>query len=182
MAATWTRALLLRPVASWPEHARPPRETTISDTLKHDALARRVRASRRAERRDISVVWWLSGCLKQWQGGAVQHRRSLQRRKQRFSVGSSGRRGRPRCVHQGHSWRRLERVARRGLQRRAGSLVAGRKKLRAARYAAQARVLPSPSLTRSAHCRPPGPVSSYGVHFLLPGPGVLPLTPAYLER
>ena len=41
-----------------------------------------------------------------------------------------------------------------------------------------ARVQPNPSLKRSANGRPPGPGSRYGVHFLLPGPGVLPLSPA----
>ena len=45
-----------------------------------------------------------------------------------------------------------------------------------------ARVLPNPSVKRSANGRPPGPPSRYGVHFLLCGPGVLPLAPAYLER
>ena len=39
-------------------------------------------------------------------------------------------------------------------------------------------VMPNPSLKRSANGRPPGPVSRYGVHFLLPGPAVPPLAPA----
>ena len=43
-------------------------------------------------------------------------------------------------------------------------------------------VRPNPSVKRSANGRPPGPPSRYGVHFLLCGPGVLPLAPAYLER
>ena len=34
-----------------------------------------------------------------------------------------------------------------------------------------------PSLKRSANGRPPGPGPRYGVHFLSPGPGVLPLAP-----
>ena len=40
------------------------------------------------------------------------------------------------------------------------------------------RVLPNPSLKRSANGRPPGPVRWYGVHFHRPGPGVLPSAPA----
>ena len=44
------------------------------------------------------------------------------------------------------------------------------------------RARPNPSVKRSANGRPPGPRSRYGVHFLLRGPGVLPLAPAYLER
>ncbi len=38
--------------------------------------------------------------------------------------------------------------------------------------------LPNPSLKRSANGRPPGPGHRYGVHFLWPGPGALPLSPA----
>ena len=45
-----------------------------------------------------------------------------------------------------------------------------------------ARVRHNPSLKRSANGRPPGPVWRYAVHFRQPGPGVLPLAPAYLER
>ena len=41
-----------------------------------------------------------------------------------------------------------------------------------------ARVLPNPSLKRSANGRPPGPVWRYAVHFRQPGPGVLPPSPA----
>ena len=41
-----------------------------------------------------------------------------------------------------------------------------------------AREPPNPSLKRSANGRPPGPGPRYGVHFLSPGPGVLPLAPA----
>ena len=41
---------------------------------------------------------------------------------------------------------------------------------------------PNPSVKRSANGRPPGPGLRYAVHFLSPGPGVLPLSPAYLER
>ena len=37
---------------------------------------------------------------------------------------------------------------------------------------------PNPSLKRSANGRPPGPGLRYGVHFLSPGPGVLPLASA----
>ena len=37
---------------------------------------------------------------------------------------------------------------------------------------------PNPSLKRSANGRPPGPGPRYGVHFLSPGPGVLPSSPA----
>ncbi len=40
------------------------------------------------------------------------------------------------------------------------------------------RVLPNPSLKRSANGRPPGPVWRYAVHFRQPGPGVLPLSSA----
>ena len=39
-------------------------------------------------------------------------------------------------------------------------------------------VLPNPSLKRRANGRPPGPGPRYGVHFLSPGPGVLPSSPA----
>ena len=44
------------------------------------------------------------------------------------------------------------------------------------------RARPNPSVKRSANGRPPGPGLRYAVHFLSPGPGVLPLSPAYLER
>jgi len=43
---------------------------------------------------------------------------------------------------------------------------------------AMSRVLPNPSLKRSANGRPPGPGWRYAVHFRQPGPGVLPLSPA----
>jgi hypothetical protein len=39
-------------------------------------------------------------------------------------------------------------------------------------------VLPNPSLKRSANGRPPGPDRRCYAHFLRPGPGVLPLSPA----
>ncbi len=42
----------------------------------------------------------------------------------------------------------------------------------------RARVLPNPSLKRSANGRPPGPGLWHTVHFHSPGPGVLPLSPA----
>ena len=38
-------------------------------------------------------------------------------------------------------------------------------------------VLPNPSLKGSTNGRPPGPGPRYGVHFLSPGPGILPLVP-----
>ena len=41
-----------------------------------------------------------------------------------------------------------------------------------------ARVMPNPSLKRSANGMPPGPHSRYEVHFLLCGPGVMPSAPA----
>jgi hypothetical protein len=41
---------------------------------------------------------------------------------------------------------------------------------------------PNPSVKRSANGRPPGPGRWYPVHFHRPGPGVLPLSPAYLKR
>jgi hypothetical protein len=44
------------------------------------------------------------------------------------------------------------------------------------------RVLPNPSVKRSAAGRPPGPGWRYAVHCRQPGPGVLPSSPAYLER
>jgi hypothetical protein len=44
------------------------------------------------------------------------------------------------------------------------------------------RVLPNPSVKRSAAGRPPGPVWRYAVHCRQTGPGVLPSSPAYLER
>jgi hypothetical protein len=37
------------------------------------------------------------------------------------------------------------------------------------------KVRSNPSLKRSTNGRPPGPGLRYGVHFLSPGPGVLPL-------
>ena len=40
------------------------------------------------------------------------------------------------------------------------------------------RPMPNPSLKRSANGTPPGPGLRYGVHFLNPGPGALPLAPA----
>ena len=41
-----------------------------------------------------------------------------------------------------------------------------------------ARLLPNPSLKRSANGRPPGPGRRYVVHFRQPGPGTLPSSPA----
>ena len=41
---------------------------------------------------------------------------------------------------------------------------------------------PNPSVKLSANGRPPGPSHRYGVHFLWLGPGVLPSSPAYLQR
>jgi hypothetical protein len=43
-------------------------------------------------------------------------------------------------------------------------------------------VVPNPSVKRSAAGRPPGPGWRYAVHCRQPGPGVLPSSPAYLER
>ena len=40
------------------------------------------------------------------------------------------------------------------------------------------KLMPNPSLKRSANGRPPGPGLRYAVHFLSPGPGVLPSSPA----
>ena len=40
------------------------------------------------------------------------------------------------------------------------------------------RLLPNPSLKRSANGRPPGPGRRYVVHFRQPGPGTLPSSPA----
>ena len=45
-------------------------------------------------------------------------------------------------------------------------------------FTGRERVRSNPSLKRSANGRPPGPGLRYGVHFLSPGPGVLPLSPA----
>jgi hypothetical protein len=42
--------------------------------------------------------------------------------------------------------------------------------------------MPNPSLKQSASGGPPGPVWPYAVHFRQPGPGVLPSSPAQLER
>ena len=42
--------------------------------------------------------------------------------------------------------------------------------------------VPSYSLKRSANGRPPGPGCRYAAHFRQPGAGVLPSSPAYLER
>jgi hypothetical protein len=39
------------------------------------------------------------------------------------------------------------------------------------------RARPNSALNRSANGRPPGPGRRYAVHFLRPGPGVLPLSP-----
>lgn len=43
-------------------------------------------------------------------------------------------------------------------------------------------VRPDPSLKRSANGRSPGPGRWYAVQFRQPGPGVLPPSPASLER
>jgi hypothetical protein len=43
-------------------------------------------------------------------------------------------------------------------------------------------LLPNPSVNRRANGRPPSPGWWYSVHFHQPGPGVLPLSPGYLER
>ena len=40
------------------------------------------------------------------------------------------------------------------------------------------KMTPNPSLKRSANGRPPAPGLRYAVHFLSPGAGVLPLSPA----
>ena len=56
---------------------------------------------------------------------------------------------------------------------------------RAAHFGAgvpHARVLPDPSLKRSADGIPSGPASRYAVHFRQPAPGVLPLAPVQLEH
>ena len=45
-------------------------------------------------------------------------------------------------------------------------------------YGGSSPVRPNPSLKRSANGRPAGPGLRYGVHFLSPGPAVLPLSPA----
>ena len=44
------------------------------------------------------------------------------------------------------------------------------------------RARPNSSLKRSANGRPPGPARRNAVQFLRPGPGVLTLAPAALER
>ena len=79
-------------------------------------------------------------------------------------------------------WRRLEPVAHNHLQRGAGGdccVPAGvTRPWQARRQRCHRTALPNPSLKRSANGRPPGPVSRYGVHSLLPGPGVLPSSPA----
>ncbi len=78
--------------------------------------------------------------------------------------------------------RRLEYVPRIARQRGAGGTCCSPSGIpgpwQAHRYCLPSTVLPNPSLKRSANGRPPGPVSRYGVHFLLPGPGVLPSSPA----
>ena len=78
--------------------------------------------------------------------------------------------------------RRLECVAAHGQQRGAGNLRDGPSKVTGPSQAHRPRspraVLPNPSLKRSANGRPPGPGPRYGVHFLSPGPGVLPSSPA----
>ena len=79
-------------------------------------------------------------------------------------------------------WLRLECVAHHGLQCGAGSTWSGPRGVTGPRQAkhqhSPGAALPNSSLKRSANGRPPGPSSRYGVHFLLPGPGVLPLSPA----
>ena len=42
--------------------------------------------------------------------------------------------------------------------------------------------MPDPSLKRSDNGKPPGPVWQYTVHFRQPGPGVQPLSPAWLNH
>jgi hypothetical protein len=51
-----------------------------------------------------------------------------------------------------------------------------------ANYARAAPVRHNTSVKRSANGRPPSPVWRYAVHFRQPGLGVLPSSPAYLER
>ena len=110
----------------------------------------------------------------------VPHQTLELRWKHRFLVSLLGRRS-----QQGQPWatrarRRLEVVAHQGCQRGAGSLgwkapgVTGpwQAHLTLAYHA----VRPNPSLKRSTNGRPPGPGPRYGVHFLSPGPGVLPLS------
>ena len=41
---------------------------------------------------------------------------------------------------------------------------------------------PNPSVEARPNGKPPGPVHRYGVHFLWPGPGVLPSAPPHLQR
>ena len=78
--------------------------------------------------------------------------------------------------------RRLEYVPRYGRQRGAGSAWGGPRGVtgpgQAQHTRAQGAALPNPSLKRSANGRPPGPGRRYVVHCRLPGPGVLPSSPA----
>ena len=83
----------------------------------------------------------------------------------------------------GHGqWRRLQHAARRRLQLRArcvwwpARVVIGHWHAHSRRTSCAA--LPNHSLKRSANGRPPGPGLRYAVHFLSPGPGVLPSSPA----
>ena len=112
---------------------------------------------------------------------AVPHRSANLRRKGRLSVSSSGRHN-----QQCHPWpkrvRRLGCVASHSRQRGAGSLCGGPRRITGPCQAHLPQlphaVLPNPSLKRSANGRPAGPGLRYGVHFLSPGPAVLPLSPA----
>jgi hypothetical protein len=83
------------------------------------------------------------------------------------------------CTSNHSRQRRLENLAHHGQQRGAGSLrrppakdskITPRTSHRAS--------MPNPLLKRSTNGRPPGPGLRYAVHFLSPGPGVLPLAPA----
>ncbi len=47
---------------------------------------------------------------------------------------------------------------------------------------ASATARPNPSVKRTHSGMPPGPGHRYAVHFLWPGPGVMPLRSAYLQR
>ena len=98
-----------------------------------------------------------------------------------FSASSWGRRGwllGSTILHQ----RQLEYVAHGQPQRGAGDAWGGRAGVarlwQVGQRASPKTALPNPSLKRSANGRPPGPGLRYAVHFLSPGPGGLPSSPA----
>jgi hypothetical protein len=83
------------------------------------------------------------------------------------------------CTSNHSRQRRLENRTHHGQQRGAGSLCRPPAKDSKITSLTNHRAsMPNPLLKRSTNGGPPGPGLRYAVHFLSPGPGVLPLAPA----